>query len=1676
MNKPLRLILRILLWAIAGIVMLVILLIVALNVPAVQNFIKDKVVSYLVKKTDTEISLERIRIGFPKDLELSKLYIADKKKDTLLYADKLLVDIDMWALLKNRIEVDNIELRKVRANLLRQNPDTVFNYQFLIDSLVSNSQQPDTSTASDNSAPLIFDLNKIVLDDIQFRFKDDVAGSDAGVFLGNLTAKVNKFDLDKMHYALQKLSISDTRLHYYQYKPLTVLQQVVQETVKETKEENSTLPLLEFNDVSFQNVSLAYNDMLSDMKASASLNEFNFKDLLLDLTKGIYKASDGTLNNSDIRFAYRPAPPAKQTTETKDTTPSSGFALYLDKIALHNNKVKYDDLSAQRAPNGRFDYNHLNITGLGLSGEGIAIDSTGMKFVVNGISLKDSCGFVLNDLKGKLVYDDKQLRLDNFLLKTPGTYIDNTSLLSYTSQDDLSKHPEKVKTMLNFRKSVIDMRDVYYFVPTIPADYKNQKLNLTATVNGYLNNLDIGQFSINGLKNTRLDMNGKIKGLPDIERTVFDLNIRTLATSKSDIMAFVPAASLPSSINLPEYISASGWFKGTTTNFSTKLNAKTNMGAASVTGTANLTTNRERYDLQANLINFNVGKLLKRDDVGVVNVAMNVKGSGLDPKKINAKIKGTVYSAYYNQYTYKNISIDGHYGGQNLVLQATSQDPNADLNMTANLNMGGKYPSMKGQIDLRQLDLQKLHFADGELKLAGVINMDFQTIDPDYLNGQAHIGSLQIVKDGQRYNVDTISLSGLATPTQNQLTLRSEILNASLDGKYQLTQIAQAFINQINKYYEIGETKRTDPQNFRFDVVVHNSKLLQYLVPELSTFAASSLNGVLNTEADTLIVQAKFPHVIYDSFDIKDISLYLTNRDTASLKYDLKIKSFESPAIQLYNTTINGFAVNNSLDVNLLLRDSKNKDKYVVGGNFKTHSGISEFSLDPQKLLLNYDKWQVSPNNLIQYGKEGIYVRDFRISNSGQSLAVNSTSDKPQSPISFKFNDFSLETLTRYAEQDTSLVGGILNGTALVSDVTENPKFETDLTITDLRYQKDLLGNASIKIDNHTANAFKTDIALSGTHDVKINGYYYTEPSGIDMNIGVNKIDLRYIESITGGQVKNGSGILTGNIKATGSLDAPKVLGSLTFKDAGLTISQLNAPVKLQNETIQFDNNGISFNNFTLRDTLNQPLTVRGVILTKNYTDYAFDLDVRARNFQAMNSTAKDNELFYGTVFLDLTAKIKGNLDKPKVDMQLRINKDTKFTFVIPDDDPNVIEQEGVVEFVDMDAPPHNGRMPINVDSLTRSSITGLDVSGDITINKDAQITILVDPQNGDALTVTGEADLSFQMDPSGKTTLTGRYQLADGSYNLTIGGLARRKFKIKEGSIQWTGGPTEAIADITALYEVNTSPVDLVADQIEDLDASSRIRFKQKLPFLVYLKMKGELLKPSISFELDMPENERNAFNGTVYTKLQQLNTDESELNKQVFALLALNKFISSNPFQSLVGGTSAESLARQSVSRLLTQQLNNLAADLIHGVDINFELMSGEDYSSGTEQTKTDLNVSFSKSLLNDRLTVTVGNNFALEGSNSQQEASQLASNVNIEYMLSRDGRYRLRAYRRNQTEGIIEGQIIETGVGFAMIVDYNRFKEIFNSFKKRRGYRRDGESRDNKENRGNRQNIQR
>jgi hypothetical protein len=133
--------------------------------------------------------------------------------------------------------------------------------------------------------------------------------------------------------------------------------------------------------------------------------------------------------------------------------------------------------------------------------------------------------------------------------------------------------------------------------------------------------------------------------------------------------------------------------------------------------------------------------------------------------------------------------------------------------------------------------------------------------------------------------------------------------------------------------------------------------------------------------------------------------------------------------------------------------------------------------------------------------------------------------------------------------------------------------------------------------------------------------------------------------------------------------------------------------------------------------------------------------------------------------------------------------------------------------------------------------------------------------------------------------------------------------------------------------------------------------------------------------------------------------------------------------------------------VSKLLSDQLERLVADVIKGVNLSVNLNSSQSNIAGQSSARTDLNLGLSKAFFNDRLKVEVGKNFELENTNGvQRNPTEVFDNVAVNYSLTEDGRYRFRAFRKNQFQTVLEGFVVETGVSFVITLEYQSVKEFF------------------------------
>lgn len=1659
-KKYLRKSLKVLAWIVGSVIGLFLLIVLLLQIPFVQNFVKDKAVSYLEGKIGTEVRVGKIELGLPKKVILEDFYFESQQGDTLLAGEKLAVDISLFKLLSNEVEINSVNLQGITANV-RRNRDSIFNFDYIIDAFASG--KPKDTTA----APMKFSVDRINLDRVKVTFNDAITKNNLSATINHFDTRIKTFDLDNLEFEVPKINLDGLKVRLKQ----GMVEEIAQNT-QELAEEASQQPdlKLKLGDISLANIDVGYDNEGSRLDTRLILKKLDVEVNMIDLKGQLIDLENIELDGLQGQLAFGKFEKQVQQALPKETAAvqQAQWTFKLDNADIKNVAFKFDDQNSAPVAKG-IDYKHLDITGFSLQAKDFSYAPDAISGKIDNLTVKDKSGLEIRELRTDITYNATGAQLKDLYLETPQTLVKDQIIVSYPSIKSLTDNIGELAVDANLDGSSIGFKDILLFVPNLAGTTpfkgnENAVLQINSRVDGKVKDLRIHNLEISGIGSTTLAASGSIKGLPDAQTAYFDMNVRQMRTTARDIKQFIPKGTIPANIQLPANIAAKATFKGTLNNFSTNINLASSHGSAKVKALFDQRRKgRERYDADIDINNFDVGRLITNDSIGRITLRAKVKGTGLDPQTANAVVKGKVVSAQYNSYTYRNLTLDGSISNGSFKAIADMTDPNIDFGLVASGGFKGKYPSGKVNIDIRFADLQKLNLRPDAFKLSGKIDADIADANPDNLNGTVSIYNFMFANADEQFALDSISVVAKTTVDTSSIVLNSSIAKAKIIGKYKLTEVGSAFTNSLARYYNTNPSapkKNVPPQRFEFAIRVENDPVLFKLMPQITRLEPIDISGRYNSDGDTIIVNGNIPRLVYGDYVISG-GVLTVNTEEEALNYSLVIDEVQGKQFLLPHTSITGALKEDLLSYRLQILDKKEEEQYALAGELRAADGNTEISLDPQGLKLNYEQWNIAAENVLRFGKDGIYANNFELSNNGGRISLQSQSEAANAPIDVQLDNFTIETLTNMIQKDEMKLGGTINGRAELRNLTESPVFTADLDITNFAVSTDTVGDIKIKVDNITANTYTADVAITGNNNqVNLDGTYRADNQNFDLNLNIDKLNMASIQAFTFGEIKEGSGYLSGKFKVTGTADSPNVNGNLQFNDVAFRVMQLNSYFKSINDNIVINERGIRLDNFTVQDEENNVLDINGTIATTDFKDYGFNLTVDAENFRAVNSTAKDNDFYYGNLYIDASLNVKGTLDAPVIGGKLKINEDTKFTVVLPQQDPSIADREGIVEFIDQDNMEIQQRLQME-KAFNEVEAKGIDVSVNIEIVKEAELNLIIDKGNGDFLQLKGEAQLTGGIDPSGKTTLTGRYEFTEGAYQMTFN-LIKRKFDIKEGSyILWTGEPTEANLSITAVYTSNTAPIDLVDDQLGAMSPSVRNTFKQRIPFETLLKINGELMRPELSFDITLPEGNYGVSTevlNTTRTKLEQIRQQPSELNKQVFALLLLNRFIGENPFASEAGGDTAESMARQSVSKILSQQLNNLAADLVKGVELNFDLESTDDYTTGEMQNRTDLNIGVSKQLFNDRLKVTVGSSFGLEGpQQANEESTNIAGDVSLDYQLTKDGRYMVRAYRKNDYQIALQGQVIETGVAFIITMDYNKFRELFHTSEEEKDMKR-------------------
>lgn len=1641
--------LRVLLKALAGIFISLILFLILIagvvQIPAIQNYLAHKAISWLSNKTNSKIEVGNIGITFPKSVFIHNLFLEDLSGDTLLYAGAINVNLDLLKLVSGDIKIHSLTLSDLTANISRANADSLFNYDFLISAFTDTTARP---LAGQSEKKTKFTVDKISLRQISINYNDQQTGV-------LVTSRLNSLQLNLDHSDLDSLNFDVTRIEINGFHGICA---ITKNTAKENQDNVSAFPHFNIKYVKISNSSFALRNNFQSDEISAGISHLELKNADANMKTQSVILENLALYQSAVNFNFKDDS-LRNTPDSASMKSNNKWNVSITSIDLQDNHVCYNK-SNMPALNKSFDANHLNISKLTLKAGKVFYSDIKSTAAIRHLSFNESGGMEVNRLSGNLNLDEHSASAYNLNLRTAHSEIKGNFLFNFFSLGTLKDSIRNTVVNINLISGNVSAQDLLYFSPKLifspffstPGNYASVSGSITGTVNKLYGN----NFKVVTASKTFLKSDFYISGLPDIQNAYYYLPAIQAYTSRSDISLLFGNAAIPEKISVPQHISLSGSFKGGIKDFNSTVFVNCDYG--NISAALNVKTNKD-INASAEITGFNLGLLLK-DTIryGRVSLNLTVDGNGITKNTFQGKFDLNAPSIYFNRYRYHNLSASGSLSVNHFDGKITLNDSNAAFVFNGLINTTNGNQVYNFSLEVKGADLKALNLTEKDLRIAAFANANLSGKEFNALSGDAVIQKIMIAKGEKVFKLDSLVYASVNESGRSELKLQSALIGIKYNGTFSPEKIASEIRKHLNNYFPFDTINEKPlqlktPQNFSFEIELHNHPVLsEVFFPKLTVFEPGTISGNFDNSTNKLIVNASINNIEYDGIQINDLNLKI-NSKSENLTSSLTFKNISANQIQIKNFELNSTLKNHLATLWLSISDNAENKKFRMAATFEKIASGYKIAFNPDSFYLQNRNWKFAPDNYIVVNNTDYLFHNVLLQNNDKKIIITSVNNRFNDDISIVVKNFDIAELAAIVQKDTLLAEGNMTADVLLKSVKNEYGIIANAELDKLKFKNIDIGTITLKAINKL-NAFNVNAKLKGNeNDITLSGDFNPKDSIHNLNLvlKINSLSAKTIEAFSLGAIKDAEGKTEGEFTIAGAIAKPEITGNIRFIDFYLRPVVINNRIHFKNETIKISPAAVQFKNFSITDEENNSASINGIIKMSRLSATGFDLTFNTENLLVFNTTEKDNKTFYGRMIIGGSIYIGGTTQLPEINSKIKLQAGTNFTFAVPENKITADKGEGIVLFTDSQK-----LHPIllrNEDSvITAGEIKGFEIFSTITVGREATLRLLIDPQTNDSLVVKGDAALSFSIDKSGKVSLTGGYTLTEGSYMVSLQSFIRKKFSIEPGSvITWNGGPLDADVDIKAIYTIRTTAIDLVADQTSSLSDADKNAYRQRLPFNVYLKMSGTLMHPEINFEIQLPAEEKGALGGTVNARLNQLNENESALNKQVFALLVLGRFVRENPLES-EGNGGAATIARNSVSSFLSSQLNQLGAKFIQGAELNFNVQSYDDFSSGQAEGRTEVEVGVRKQLFNERLTVQVGGTVDVEGEHAKQNnASDITGDIAVEYKITEDGRYRLKGFRQNMYQGILEGQVIETGAGILYTRDFDKWKEFFKAPKR-------------------------
>lgn len=1339
-----------------------------------------------------------------------------------------------------------------------------------------------------------------------------------------------------------------------------------------------------------------------------------------------------------------------------DTTPGKPWDITFSAVTLRNTRFHFQDQNEPLVPVG-MDYANIDVSGINLELTDIDFDADTIHANIRHLAARERSGFRVDDLSGEFQVSPSFLKAQNLKIVTPHSDLALSFQFLYENWNGFNDFLNDMNIKTRIEPCYLDLQDIGYFAPELLT--MKDRIRLSGEIEGTVNNFKARNLRFAFGQNSFFYGNVSAVGLPDVTHTYVNMNIKMLQTTKADIESIrIPGD--PGTITLPEILEKAGsvhltgLFSGFYNDFVARSLIHTDLGGirSDLTLRKPKGKNPTTYSGQVDISGFEIGRLSNAYPLlGTLTARGDINGSGFSLQDAEVALNLHIDSIGLNSYIYRNLDVTGSLSQRKFNGKLKITDPCLRLDFDGLVDMADSIPVFDFDATIHHALLYQLNLLkrDSLENLSARIKADVKGKSLDDLDGTVHIENAVYAEGEKSFELKRFSLlSKQDTAAGKSYHLQSDFVDADITGKFSFTQIVPSLMTLVNNYLASfnlndslvipNDTQSDQTMNFNIQIKEADDVTAIFL-PILKISPNTELEGSYDEKKSRIFIRGWSPSVFISGIELsnwyfeaenrKDNLLIATSSEAIYLKRAQKNDSLELK-IDTFNLT--SAIQHDTIRYHLDWKDRARLSDLSGFVSF-SRSPVIDVKLDRFNVYLNDKFWTIHPENYLSIDTTSLLFHKFEFSAEEQYARFNGQLSAKQGDTLFTaFNKVNISTIDRLLGLSGIDLDGILSGNVKITEPYSNISVHADLHVDKFTFNKELLGDAIFRVGyNSLSDRFDLFSQIIYTGNVGTNipfslkGSLYLEKPvpRVDFDIGLKNLNMRMLGPFVSSFMSGVNGLASGQVRIRGKLDKPDIEGQLRMMRTEFKINYLNIPYSFA-DVIEIDSSAFHFRDIVLFDSLGHKALLNGKITHHYFSDIRLGLNIEMTDFAAFNNTRAQNGVFYGKARGTGNVAITGPIDNISVSVKASNGGDSHV--VIPIDLTASVGQVDYITFIKPQA-----------DTLdkpfmkTRTEPSGLSLDLGLRVNQDAVVEVFLPNQLG-KLTGSGTGNLLMGMTPATPFTLSGTYSITKGSFLFQFKNYLRLPMQIREGSIiSWTGDPADANLSVSAVYKLKAPLKGLTT-----LPEEEGIR----IPVECIIRLGGKLTNPNISFAINLP-NVEESIRTLVYTSIDTNN--ETVMNEQTLSLMILNQFkpvVSSSTTGTVDVGAASMSL--------ITNQVNSWISGLSQNVNVNMN------YKPATSTTQQEFDVGISTQLFNDRLLI--DGTFGMNSYNNQsyKQSSTIVGDINIEYILTTNRRWRVRAFNRTNTLNILNNNAPYTqGVGFKYQRDFATFKDLFTPVKKKK-----------------------